>query len=46
MVRRLPGGYFRRLNKEHDKTFKQIGIDIGKSSFHVVGMGTDGSIML
>jgi transposase len=27
-------------------TFKQIGIDIGKNSFHVVGLGTDGSIML
>ncbi|MEC5293422.1 transposase [Aurantimonas sp. C2-6-R+9] len=27
-------------------TFKQIGIDIGKNSFHVVGLGTDGDIVL
>ena len=27
-------------------TFKQIGIDIGKNSFHVVGLGADGDIVL
>ena len=27
-------------------TFGQIGIDIGKNSFHVVGLGADGGIAL
>ena len=27
-------------------TIKQIGIDIGKSSFHVIGLGADGGIVL
>lgn len=27
-------------------TFKQIGIDIGKNSFHVVGLGVEGDIVL